>query len=251
MSALITDTWTLFRREMLRYARDRAYWIGQLVFPIAIVGFVGFGLDEVVELPSGVAFVAHLSTGMLALIVGSGAVGGGFSLIEDRESGFLRSLLVAPVSRASIVLGKLAARVVMSLLLVAVLGGCLALVQPLDVPNPGAVLLAIVGVTAVFVALGVSLATRLRRLESFRMLAALVTIPLYLFSGIFYPLSTLPPWVRLPAYANPMTYGADLLRYGLLGAHDLPVALSVGMLTLLSLVAVAVGVLMFDRGVRG
>ena len=119
--ALISDTWTLFRREMLRYARDRAYWIGQLVFPVAIVGFVGFGLDEVVELPSGVAFVAHLSTGMLALIVGSGAVGGGFSLIEDRESGFLRTLLVAPVSRASILLGKLAARVVVSLLLVAML----------------------------------------------------------------------------------------------------------------------------------
>ena len=119
MSALLRDTWTLFRREMLRYARDRAYWFGQLVFPLAIVGFVGFGLDEVVDLPSGVAFVAHLSTGMLALIVGSGAVGGGFSLIEDRESGFLRSLLVAPVSRASIVLAKLGARVVVSLVRVA------------------------------------------------------------------------------------------------------------------------------------
>lgn len=250
MMRLLVDTWTLFRREMLRYARDRAYWVGQLVFPLAIVGFVGFGLDEVVELPSGVAFVAHLSTGMLALIVGSGAVGGGFSLIEDRESGFLRSLLVAPVSRASIVLAKLAARVAVSLVLVAILGGCLALVHPISVPNPAAALLAIVGVTAVFVALGVSLATRLRRLESFRMLAALVTVPLYLFSGIFYPLTTLPAWLRIPAYANPMTYGADLLRFGLLGAHDLPVALSVGMLALLAVVSVAMGIAVFDRGMQ-
>ena len=212
---------------------------------------MGFGFDEVVELPSGVAFVAHLSTGLLALLVGSGAVGGGFSLIEDRESGFLRSLLVAPVSRASIVLAKLAARVLVSLVLVTLLAACLALVQPLAVPHPAAALLAIVAVTAVFVALGVSLATRLRRLESFRMLAAMITVPLYLFSGIFYPLSTLPGWMRIPAYLNPMTYGADLLRFGLLGAHDLPVGLSVGMLTVLSVLAVVVGIFAFDRGVRG
>ena len=248
---LVRDTVTLLRRELIRYARDRAYWVGQLVFPIALVGFIGFGLDEVVELPSGVAFVAHLSTGMLALLVGSGAVGGGFSLIEDRESGFLRSLLVAPVSRASIVLAKLVARVLVSLALVSILAGCLALVQPLEVPHPGAALLAIVSVTAVFVALGIALATRLRRLESFRMLAAMITVPLYLFSGIFYPLATLPGWMRIPAYLNPMTYGADLLRFGLLGAHDLPVGLSVGMLTVLAVLAVIGGVFAFDRGMRG
>ena len=58
-------------------------------------------------------------------------------------------------------------------------------------------------------------------------------------------------WVRPPAYAKPMTHGADWLRFGPLGAHDLPVAPSVGMLTLLSGVTMAVGVPMFDRGVRG
>ena len=251
MRHLVSDTAALFRREILRYVRDRAYWVGQIVFPLAIVGFVGFGLDDVVQLPSGAGFVAHLASGMLALLVGSGAVGGGFSLIEDRESGFLRSLLVAPVSRTSIVLAKLAARTVVSLALVLLLGCCLALVTPLEVPNPGAALLAVVGVTAVFVALGIALATRLRRLESFRTIAALVTIPLYLFSGIFYPLATLPAALRLPAYANPMTYGADLLRFGLLGVHDLPVALSAWMLVGLGGLAVAASIWLFDRGVRG
>jgi ABC-2 type transport system permease protein len=251
VSHVFSDVAVLFRREILRYARDRAYWIGQIVFPLALVGFVGFGLDDVVSLPSGTGFVAHLASGVLALLVGSGAVGGGFSLIEDRESGFLRALLVAPVSRASIVLGKLAARTVVSLALVLLLACCLALVTPLDLPNPAAALLAVVGVTAVFVALGVALATRLRRLESFRLVAALVTVPLYLFSGIFYPLATLPAPLRLPAYANPMTYGADLLRFGLLGVHDLPVALSATMLVGLGVVAVAGSIWLFDRGVRG
>ena len=137
MSRIASDTLTIFRREVLRYRRDRAYWIGQLAFPLAVVGFVGFGLNDVVVLPTGTDYVAHLASGILVLMVGSGAVGGGFSLIEDRASGFLRALLVAPVARSSIVLGKLAARLLMSLLVVGLLLGILALFTQLRLMHPG------------------------------------------------------------------------------------------------------------------
>jgi ABC-2 type transport system permease protein len=250
MRRTLEDAATLLRRELLRYRRDRAYWIGQTIFPLAFVAFIGFGLNDVVRLPSGADYASHLASGMLMLVVGSGAVGGGFSLIEDRASGFLRALLVAPVSRAGIVLGKLAARLFVSLLLVALLVGALACVTPLRLVHPGAFVLAVTGVTAVFAALGVALAARLRRLESFRLLAALVTVPLYLFSGIFYPLETLPQYMRWPAYANPLTYGVDLFRWGVLDVHELPIGFSVAMLLLLTAVSVAVAVAAFDRGAR-
>jgi ABC-2 type transport system permease protein len=250
VSHVIADTWTLLRREMIRYRRDRAYWVGQIVFPLAIVAFLGFGLDKVVALPSGESYVGHLATGMLALLVGSGAVGGGFSLIEDRESGFLRALLIAPVSRASIVLGKLLARTLASLGLVAVLVAILASFTPIRVAHPAALLLSVVAITAVFVGLGVALASRLRRLESFRLIAALVTVPLYLFSGIFYPLATLPAPTRWVSYANPLSYGADLLRYGLLGVHEIAPATSAAMLVVLTAAAVALAIAAFDRGTR-
>lgn len=250
MRHVLADTFTLLRREAIRYRRDRAYWIGQIVFPVAIVAFLGFGLDEVITLPSGTRYVEHLATGMLALLVGSGAVGGGFSLIEDRDTGFLRALLIAPVSRASIVLGKITARVLASLLLVGVLVGILAAFTPVRIVHAGALLLAVVSITAIFVALGVAIAVRLRRLESFRMLAALVTVPLYLFSGIFYPISTLPAPTRWISHANPLTYGVDLLRYGLLGVQEIPLTTSVPTLIVLSVLAVAVAIIAFDRGTR-
>jgi len=250
MSRVLSDTWTLLRRELIRYRRDRAYWVGQLVFPLAIVAFLGFGLDSVVSLPSGERYVGHLATGMLALLVGSGAVGGGFSLIEDRQSGFLRALLIAPVSRTSIVLGKLLARTLASLALVLVLVAILATFTPVRVAHPGALLLAVVAITAVFVGLGVALASRLRRLESFRLIAAMVTVPLYLFSGIFYPLATLPAPTRWVSRANPLSYGADLLRYGLLGVHEIAPATSAGMLVVLTVAAVALAIAAIDRGVR-
>ena len=250
MSHVFSDAATIFWRELLRYRRDRAYWIGQLLLPLAVVGFIGFGLNDVVSLPTGTSYVGHVASGVLVLLVGSGAVGSGFGLIQDRESGFLRALLVAPLARSSIVLGKLAARLAASLLLVLVLVGILAAFTPVRVLHPAAIGVAVAGVTATFVALGISLAMALRSLESFRLLAALVTVPLYLLSGIFYPISTLPAPMRALSYANPLTYGVDLLRYGLLGVAELPVAASVVLLTALSGAATALAVGVFDRRAR-
>jgi ABC-2 type transport system permease protein len=251
MSAWLSDTATLFRREVLRYRRDRAYWIGQIVFPVAVVGLIGSGLNGVISLPSRAGYPAHLATGMLVLLVGSGAVGAGFTLMEDRERGFLRALLVAPVSRASLVLGKLAARWAASLLLVGMLVAVLSAGIRFPVLHVGALLIAVSGVTAVFVALGVGLAARLRRMESFRMIAAFVTVPLYLFSGIFYPVSTLPLPMRALAYANPLTYAVDLFRYGLLDVHELPLAASVPLLVGLTVLATWLAVRFFERSTRG
>lgn len=221
MSTLLLDAVAIFRREWIRYRRDRAYWVGQLVFPLVVVAFIGFGLNDVVKLPTGTDYLGHLASGMLALLVASGAVGGGVTLIEDRQSGFLRPLLLAPVSRTSLVLGKLAARTVASLLLVCLLVAILAAFTPLGLPHPGAVVLSVIGITSSFMALGIALASRLRSLESFRLLSALVTVPLYLLSGIFYPVRTLPAVTRWISQANPLTYGVDLLRYGVVGVYKM------------------------------
>jgi ABC-2 type transport system permease protein len=247
VSEAFGDALAIFRREMLRYRRDRAYWVGQLVFPLVVVGFIGFGLNGVVRLPTGADYLGHLATGMLALLVGSGGVGGGTTLIEDRASGFLRALLVAPVSRASLVLGKIAARALASAALVGILVAILAGFTPIGLPHPAAALLAVVAITTSFVALGVALGTFLHSAESFRLLSALVTVPLYFLSGIFYPVTTLPAPTRFLAGVNPLTYGVDLLRYGLLGVHEFPVGRSAVLLALLALACAAGAVALFDR----
>lgn len=246
MKHAIGDALAIARREWLRYRRDRAYWVGQIVFPLVIVGFIGFGLNDVVALPTGAAYVSHLASGILALLVGSGAVGGGMTLIQDRESGFLRALLVAPVSRASIVLGKVLARTLASLALVAVLVGVMAVFTGLRLAHVWAIALATAALTAAFVALGIALGSRLRTLESFRLLSGLVTVPLYFLSGIFYPVSTLPAPTRWLATLNPLSYGVDLLRYGLLGVAEIPVERSAVLLLALTALSLWVAVRRFD-----
>ena len=144
-------------------------------------------------------------------------------------------------------LGKLVARLAASLLLVTLLVAVLAVFTELRPVHPAAVLLAVTAITAVFAALGVALASRLRRLDSFRLYAALVTVPLYLFSGIFYPVSTLPAPMRVLAYANPLTYGADLFRFGLLDVHEIAIATDVAMLSGLACGATLLAIGAFAR----
>lgn len=246
-----SDFWVLLSREVVRYRRERAYWAGQIVFPLVFVGFIGFGLDRVTALPTGASYAAHLASGMLAFMVGSGGVGSGFTLIEDRDTGFLRALIIAPVSRTSIVLSKLLARALASLVLVGFLLLVLSAITPLHLAHPLALLVAVVGITAMFASMGVVLATRLRRTESFRTLAAMVTVPLYLFSGIFYPIETLPLPTRWIAYANPLTYGVELLRYGVLGVSEREPLMSAALLFALGSVGVVASIVAFDRSSRG
>ena len=136
-------------------------------------------------------------------------------------------------------------------MLVAGLALLLAAFTPIRLAYPLAGAVAVTAITAIFVALGVAIAVPLRRLDSFRLIAAMVTVPLYLCSGIFYPVATLPAPTRWIAHVNPLTYGVDLLRYALLGVHELPLALSYGVLGALTALAIVVAVVAFDRGTRG
>jgi len=151
---------------------------------------------------------------------------------------------------ASIVPARLGARTLASIALVGLLVAILTAVTPVRVVHPAALLLSVIAVTSIFVALGVSLPSRLRRLESLRLVSAFVTVPLYLFCGIFYPISTLAAPTRWIAHVDPLTSGVDLLRFGLLGVHEIPVAAGAVTLAPLTAPALVVAVAAFDCVVR-
>lgn len=244
------DASAIFYREWLRYRRDRAYWVGQLAFPLLFVALIGLGLDEVASGPDGSRYSARLAAGLLALVLSSGAVGGGITLVDDRESGFLRALCVAPLGATGAVLGKIAARWVVSGALLGLLILAFSLFTPLAVPHPWAVLVALTALTVCFSALGVALAVWFLGSESFRLIAALVTVPLYLLSGMFYTVERLPAVARVFATANPLTYGVDLLRYGLLGKSEFPPEASALGLLVLSALCLPMAIWAYRVGLR-
>ena len=248
MTAFFTDVATILRRELLRYRRERIYLLGQVLLPLLAVVFIGFPGDRLGE---SVDYASFLASGLLMLIITSGAIGGGYTLIEDVQRGFLRPILVAPVTRTSIVVGKILARLLLSLFLVAVMVMILSLFTNLELAHPLMALGSLAAMTFGFVGFGIVLATSLRRAESFRSVAVFVTLPLYFLSGMFFPVETLPGLMRHVALVNPLTYGVDLFRYGTTDVNEIPLLADGLVLLVFAVLMTAIAARAFERRLAG
>jgi ABC-2 type transport system permease protein len=247
VTRFLTDVATISRRELLRYRQERVFLLGQILFPIVAVLVIGLGLNRPVgEVGSSVDYASFLAAGVLMLVLLSSALGGGYTLIQDAQRGFLRPVLVAPVSRTSIVLGKIVARLLLSTVLVLVLIGVLALFTGVGLPHPGIAAGTLIATTFGFVALGILIASGLRSLESFRTVAVFLTFPLYLLSGMFFPVSTMPGPMRVLALANPLTYAVDLFRYSTTSLAELSLALDATVVGAIAIVPTLLAIRAFE-----
>jgi ABC-2 type transport system permease protein len=219
---------TVAFRELIRLRRMPTRIVSGLAQPVLFLLVLGAGLEHLVgkEGISGVSYQQYIFPGILSMSVITSALFSAIAIVWDREFGFMREMLVAPVSRTSLVLGK------------AVGGGTVAVAQGailivlaplvsvhLTVLKVLGLLCALVLLTFAMTALGIVLASRMRRMESFQMVMALVLQPMIFLSGAIFPLERLPGWLALPCRLNPATYGVDLARRALLGENT---ALTIG-----------------------
>jgi ABC-2 type transport system permease protein len=207
-------------RDLIRLRRMPTRIVGGLVQPLVFLLVLGAGLSQLVSHDSigGVSYQEYIFPGVLAMSVIASSLYAAIAIVWDREFGFMREMLVAPVSRSSLVLGK------------AVGGGSVALAQgvvlialaplvgvDLSVAKVFGLLGALFALALMTTALGIVLASRMKRLESFQMVMALALQPMVFLSGAIFPLQNLPGWLALPCRLNPATYGVDLARRTLLG----------------------------------
>ncbi len=210
--------WVVGYREILRLGAQRARLVASLATPLLFFGLFGAGFNRLIgDLAPGVDFVTFMYPGILAMTVIMPAVFAGMSVVWDREFGFLRELLVAPLSRTGIVLGKIVggaglatAEGLVLLLLAPVLG---LSVRPLQVLELAGVLLLLAVALSGF---GIVIGTRVRTQEVFQTVMALVIFPLIFLSGVFFPVEAVPRWLEALAKVNPVTYGVDAVRQILL-----------------------------------
>ncbi|WP_369142212.1 ABC transporter permease [Streptomyces sp. R44] len=204
----------LIHRDLLRLAGQRAHTALMLLHPVLYLFLLGGGLAALIPRSSlGVGYQTYLFPGMLMMTVQTPAIMVGIRLITDRESGYLRELLMAPVHRSTLLLGSCAGGTLTATVQGAVLLG-LAGVAGLPYDPVLLVLLLAGMILASFTitALALALAVGLRRAETFHTLLGLVMMPLLFLSGGFFPLTALPGWVRALSDANPLAYAVDLLR---------------------------------------
>ena len=206
----------VWRRELIRFRSDRLRAVTPLVQPVLFLFVLGTGLSRLAArgMPPGVDFKTFIYPGVLAMSVLFTAIFSAASIVWDREFGFLREMLVAPVRRWAIVIGKCLGGAT-----VATLQGIifLALAGVAHVPYDPVLLLTLVGelllLSFTLTAFGVMMAARIKQIQAFMALTQMVVLPLFFLSGALYPLSGLPSWLTVLTRVDPLTYIVDPMRH--------------------------------------
>ncbi len=240
--------YVIWLRDVKRFVRARSRLLGNIVQPFFFLSILGFGLGSAIfpGIPSGYRFIDFLTPGIVAMAVLFSSIFSGVSVLWDKQFGFLQEVLVAPVSRLSIVIGR-------------ILGGATtALVQGFVILAIALVLgvkISLIGFTAgvlfmlllAFSAVGFGLivASQMEDFHGFQLIMNLIIFPLFFLSSAVFPLEGLPYWLKIVAYLNPLTYGVDGLRSSLVGFSSIPVWMDLSVLLAFCLIMVSVGSYLF------
>ncbi|WP_436848204.1 ABC transporter permease [Streptomyces collinus] len=204
----------LVHRDLLRMAAQPTHTALMLLQPVLYLFVLGGGLAALIPDSSlGAGYQAYLFPGMLMMTVQAPAIIVGVRLITDRQSGYLRELLMAPVTRPTLLLGSCAGGTLVSTVqgtVLLTLAGAVGL--PYDPLLLALLLAGMILASFTVTALSLLLAVSIDRPEAFHMLLGLVMMPLLFLSGGFFPLHNLPGWAHALAAVNPLAYGVDLLR---------------------------------------
>jgi ABC-2 type transport system permease protein len=228
MRTVAIQTATLWWREITRFRRQRSVIIGSLIQPLIFWVLIGWGFRASFRpsgMPAGVDYVQYFYPGVIMLVLLFTAIFATIQTVEDRQEGFLQGVLVAPVSRATVVFGQ------------ALGGTTLALAQGLIflalAPLAGITLsLGAVAVTAAMMAvtafaltsIGLMIAWRIESTRGFHLIMNSILVPIWFMSGAFFPATGAPPWLGWIMRVNPLTYQMAALRKGLYLAYPAAIA---------------------------
>lgn len=241
--------YALWRRDMIKFFRDRQNLVASLARPFLWLFAVGFGLRSSVQFDTGSHdYVSFLVPGIAAMTVLFASMFAAISIVWDREFGFLKELLVAPVPRSAMVAAKMIAGATMGLLEASLM----LLLSPLVGARfsvAGALLsLAVLAMFGMAVnALGIAIAAGMKTFEGFGGVVNFLIQPIFFLSGALYPLDGLPQALRILVVVNPMSYAVDAVRGLLIGVHHFPLALSVGVVLGTTVVLSVIAVIRFRR----
>jgi ABC-2 type transport system permease protein len=239
----------LWLRELRRYTRSRVQIIASLGQPVLYLVALGFGMGAVYRQAGRGSYLQFVAPGVIAMTVLFSATFSGIALLWDRQFGFLKETLVAPVPRVFIMLGRTCGAATVALLqgaLVAIV--CLiAGFRPsnLALLPEGIAFLALIAL--VFAGLGTTVGSSLKDMQGFQMVMNFLVMPLFFLSGALYPLDHLPSVLAVVTRVDPLSYGVDGLRSALIGQAHFGAALDATVLVTLAAAFIGLGAWRFSK----
>ncbi len=243
--------YVLWLREMKRFFRAKSRIVGSLAMPLFFLVFLGFGFSRM-TIPGvsvGVRYVNFLVPGIIGMGMLFSSMMAGMSVLWDREFGFLKEIMVAPVSRVSIVLGRIAGGATTALIQ-AMMILIISLFIGFRIASFGSFIMALAFMLLIstsFIGLGLVFASKMKDMQGFGLVMNFIIFPLFFLSGALYPLQNFPPGVRLLTYIDPLTYGIDGLRASLLGVSSFSLLFDLLVLLGMSVLMVSLGAYFFEK----
>jgi len=243
----IEGIYAVWLREAKIYIREKERLISSIISPLLWIFGFGAGLGSKVEI-EGYNYQVFIYPGIMVMTVLFTSLFYGIYIIWDRKLDFLKEVLVAPVSRASVFAGKMlggATDAMVQAVILLVIGMFLDIpFTPLIVIESALMLLLI---SIGMVSIGLVIGANLKSPEGFNLVIGFVMWPMFFFSGALFPVSDLAPWLTAITYINPLTYGVDALRGIILNINQFPIYLDAGIMALFSAVMMGAGVLSFRK----
>lgn len=239
----------LWLRQLKRYFRSKARMVGSLGQPLLFLVALGYGFGPIYAKAGGGNYIQFLAPGVICMGILFTAAFAGIEMIWDRQFGFLRETLVAPVSRFNIMLGRTLGGAT-----VAVIQGIIVLIlsmivgfRPENLLMLPFALLFMFLIAILFTAFGTAIASVLEDMQGFQLIMNFLIMPIFFLSGSFFPLVGLTGAIDIIAKANPLTYGVDGLRGTLMTMNHFPLSLDLLVMTLVTAALLAIGSYLFSK----
>jgi ABC-2 type transport system permease protein len=245
----VSAIYILWLREVKRYSRSRAQVIASLGQPMLYLLALGFGLGPVFEKAGQGSYLQFVAPGVIGLSVLFSSIFSGIGLLWDRQFGFLKETLVAPVPRLHIMIGRTLGGATVSMIqgtLVIVI--CLiAGFRPQQMSSLPMAVLFMALIAIVFAALGTTIGSRLQNMQGFQLIMNFLVMPIYFLSGALFPLNNLPVGLKIATRIDPLTYGIDGLRGAFIGVSHFSAATNVAVMSVVAVVFLALGAQSFSK----
>jgi ABC-2 type transport system permease protein len=239
----------LWLRQLKRYFRSHSRIIGALGQPLLYMLALGFGLGPIFERAGGGNYLEFLVPGVICQSILFTSIFAGIEVIWDKQFGFLKETLVAPVSRFAIMIGRtLGGATVATFQGLIVLG--MSFLLGFHIKNIAALPLAVVYMAIIallFTSLGTAIASIIDDMQGFQLIMNFLVLPLYFLSGALFPLQGIPFALRAIAAIDPLTYGVDGLRFLLVQSSQMNFFIDAGVLFLLTILLVVIGSYLFSK----
>jgi ABC-2 type transport system permease protein len=220
MADVFRGIWVVAYRELLRFVQERSRLFSSFAMPLIFLVIFGAGFGKLIgSMVPGVDYIQFMYPGIIAMTVLMSSIMSAISIVWDREFGFLKEILVSPLGRSGIMLGKAVGGAavavlqgIVMLILAPILGVSLSFTMVLGL------ILVIIIVSMSLSGLGLLVASRMKSQQGFQVVIQLIIMPLIFLAGVFYPVNNVPVWMEVISKVNPLTYGVDAIRQLFLGS---------------------------------